>query len=74
MAKPTLNLIPLSPRSVPDFLPEKLAKIHIEKCQRVYGYAQTFERLLDTRPNSRVVGDFSTLRTAERGRRLDDGG
>jgi len=38
MAKPTLNLIPLSPRSVPDFLPEKLAKIHIEKCQRVYGY------------------------------------
>ena len=25
-------------RSVPDFLPEKLAKIQIEKCQRVYGY------------------------------------
>ena len=25
-------------RSVPDFLPEKLAKIQVQKCQRVYGY------------------------------------
>jgi len=47
-------------RSVPDFLPEKLAKIQIEKCQRVYGYAQTFEQTMHVGKKS------SLIRTASR--------
>ena len=31
-------------RSVPDFLPEKLAKIQFQKCQRVYGYGRRLSK------------------------------
>ena len=74
MAKPTLKLIPLSTAAYLIFCRRSWLKFILKNASVCTGTAQTFERLLDTRPNSRVVGDFSTLRTAERGRRLDDGG